>query len=197
MATREELLRQRHERELEKVEQLQKKAKQTERVLALLKRKRENRRKYIVGGHILDALTFDGAQAKERLQQLIRIFSQDAERSSQTVFEALKAALDKTLVTDQDRLAFDLKPLPKQRKSKKGRRTQQEIDAARIKETTETQPTPAKSTSLPPSLIEATIVPPSRSDAVAEDIVVGNREQRPPRPLPQSNTALEEHFNGF
>ncbi|MEO1743216.1 MAG: hypothetical protein AAFR99_15575 [Cyanobacteria bacterium J06629_9] len=179
MATREEILRQQRDRALEKAAQEQKRAKQIERLLASEFRKRENRRKYIAGGYLLRAL-LEGEKPCESYEDLLKI-------------------LDQTLNKNIDRRAFDLAELDADTRAKRKTKRRKKQTAVERQPADKTKPASFKKTSLPPSLIEATLTGQSVKNQRKEDTAkVANDPDVPPaHRLPQSGKDLAAQFNTF
>lgn len=179
MATREEILRQQRDRALEKAAQEHKRAKQIERLLASEFRKRENRRKYIAGGYLLRAL-IEGEKPCHSYEDLLKI-------------------LDQTLNKNIDRRAFDLPELDSETRAKRKNRRRKKQTMVAAQSAAKTTPQSKKKTSLPPALIEATMVGQAvekRPDDGASDKPHASTVP-PAHRLPESNRDLASHFNTF
>lgn len=184
MATKEEILLQQRDRALEKAAQEQQKAKQIERLLAGEYRRKENRRKYIAGGYLLTAL-MEGQQPCHTYEDLLRV-------------------LDKTLTKDVDRRAFDLKELTSEEKAKrrpKRRRKSSIPKAKKASSKSQSKDIQIPKTSLPPSLVEATLTGHADTAQNGTEVPVIANDTAPvetpsPRrtPLPENPQDASRHF---
>ncbi|ESA37164.1 hypothetical protein N836_00355 [Leptolyngbya sp. Heron Island J] len=180
VATRRQILEQQKQKALQKAEQAAKRAKEIEKLIAKSDRTRENRRKYIVGGYLLRALE-EGKAPCQTFEELIHI-------------------LNISLVTDRDREVFDLPKL-----AKKPKRARRKKKAATITvEASDTGTAKTITTTLPTSLIEATVSPPAviHTDVPVHDVANDqeDREENIPLPHPHvlpeaSDQSVAQHFN--
>jgi hypothetical protein len=198
MASRLEILNQRLQRERQEEAELLKRKKLLKVQIARLERKVADRRKYIVGGHVLSALEERDAEACQRFVALVRAFNVQQHPNQDAVFEALRDIFNETLVTDVDRRAFELAPLPDAAKPKRRRRSQKAIKAAQKRPKTPDQPIEVITT-LPPALVEATIASPVKTVVgppapAANDVETPPKKQPRPR-LPEPAEDLDAHFN--
>ena len=215
MATREELLRQRLDRELEKKAQAEKVAKQIKQQLSKAEKKTENRRRYAFGGHLLDALRNDTAESRRRFYELRDLFDKTANKTRDDIFEACIVIFDQTLTRNIDRRAFDLAELPPKSKRKTAKKQPTLASKSNQTSSSPAQPSqapPSRRTSLPPSLVAATVVleaspgvkthndtkPGQNGDSksparTASDIVVPAASNQPSNTKPVSKPLPERH----